>query len=182
MKSEEIRNLLQKYYNAEATADEEKRLESYFSSNETDIEFQADKRFFEGISELARVQDKSSIEDEVMNFILEQEKESKPKYRLLWKAVTGIAASLLFIVSGYIIYENQRKPFSDTFSNPKQAIAYAEQTLRYVSSKYNKGLVQLTNFDKIEKASLPLKKGMKPLNDFLAGIEKIKNEERANKN
>ncbi len=178
MKTEEIRNLLQRYFDAETTADDEKLLTAYFNSGKVDQEFASCIPYFAGISEMSEASCNSAFENDVMNYILAQEQVEKSKYRRLRMAVTGIAASLLIIIPGYFIYVNQHKPFGDTFSNPSQASAYAEQTLRYVSSKYNKGLVQLTKFGKIEKASLPLKKGMKPLGDFINGIEKMKNEER----
>jgi hypothetical protein len=117
-----------------------------------------------------------------MNFIIIHESKEKTKFRHLWKFVAGIAASLLILISGYLVYENQRQTYKDTFKNPYQAYAFAEETLRYVSSKYNKGLVQLTNFDKIEKASFPLKKGIMPFAGFIYGIEKMIKEQTTIKN
>jgi hypothetical protein len=73
-----------------------------------------------------------------------------------------------------MIYEQQQKPFKDTFDNPEQAYAYAQETLRYVSSKYNKGLAELSNFDKLRQGSTELKKGLKPVNEFYEEIEKVK--------
>ena len=176
MESKEIKDLLQRYFDAETSMEEEKELMEYFSSGNVDDKFSEYTSLFRGISELSDTSDESGIEEDVMNYVLEQETRENTKNRWLWKAVTGIAASVLLFISGYMIYENQRSSYKDTFDDPSRAYAYAMQTLKYVSSEYNKGLVQLSNFEKIENAARPLEKGIKPLNDFLQGIEIMKKE------
>lgn len=74
----------------------------------------------------------------------------------------------------YSFSNTSRNRFQDTFDDPDQAYAYAVQTLSFVSSKYNKGLAQLAQFDKLSQGSVELKKGLKPVNGFFEGIEKVK--------
>lgn len=176
METKEIKDLLQRYFDAETSTEEESRLMEYFSSGRVDSEFSAYSRYFSGFSQLSSVEGEATIEEDVMNYILEQEAEDNEKYRWLWKAVSGIAATVLLVVSGYMIYESRQKTYKDTFDDPSQAYAYAVQTLQYVSSEYNKGLAQLSLFGKIENATKPLEKGLEPLNVLLQGIENVKRE------
>ena len=91
----------------------------------------------------------------------------------MWKMVTGIAASVVIVLGGFLFYQQQQKPFEDTFDDPEKAYEYAVQTLQYVSGKYNEGLAELSNFEKINNASEPLKKGIQPIAEFYEGLEKI---------
>jgi len=175
MNTKDIKKVLTRYFEANTTADEENDLISYFLSDGVDPELSDYIPYFAGISEIAASTGDEAIENEVMSHILENETGEKSGYRRLWPWITGIAATLLIAVSGYLFYEYRQQTVRDTFSNPEQAYAYAGQTLMYVSSKYNKGLSQLTSFNKIDSAVDPLSKRIQPLNNFLQGIEKIKN-------
>lgn len=93
----------------------------------------------------------------------------------MWKIVTGIAASVIIILGGFLLYQEQQKPFDDTFNNPDEAYAYATQTLQFVSGKYNKGLAHLSDFEKLHKASNPVKKGTAPVVEFYQGIDRMSN-------
>ena len=80
-------------------------------------------------------------------------------------------------MGGFLFYQEQQKPYDDTFKNPEQAYAYAEHTLQFVSGKYNKGLAQLSNFELLKKANDPVKKGTEPVVQFYEGIEKLKKQQ-----
>ena len=124
---------------------------------------------------MVNLADDPTIEEDIMDFILENEHQEKTKYRWLWRTVTGIAASIIIVLGGVLFYD-QQQPFEDTFTNPDEAYAYAEQTLQFVSGKYNKGLAQLANFEVLQSASKPLKEGVKPVNDFFESIHKMETE------
>lgn len=176
MKTKEVKDLLQLYFEGETSLNDEKRLEAYFQSDDVADELKKYAEFFGGISELTAVTGESTIEEDVMDFILENEHQEKTKYRSMWRIVTGIAASIIIILGGLLMYEQQQKPFKDTFNDPAKAYAYAEHTLEFVSSKYNKGLAELSNFKKLQEGSAEIKKGLKPVNKFYEDIEKIGNE------
>lgn len=174
MELKEIKQQLQRYFDGESSDLDERQLEAYFRSGNVADELKEYAGFFGAISELAgTVAGDSTIEEDVMDHILENENREKTRYRWLWKTVTGIAASIIIVLGSIMIYEQQQKPFKDTFDDPEQAYAYAQETLRYVSSKYNKGLAELSNFDKLRQGSTELKKGLKPVNEFYEGIEKV---------
>jgi hypothetical protein len=173
METNKIAKLLQTYFNGESTAEEERALENYFKSGKVAEEFQEYAPFFNGISDLANVSDDSNIEEEIMDFILENENREKTRYRWLWQTVTGIAASVIITLGGFLFYQQQQKPFDDTFKDADEAYVYAQQTLQFVSKKYNKGLAGLSNFDKLQKATQPIKKATAPVNEFYNAIERM---------
>ncbi len=173
METNKIAKLLQTYFNGESTIEEERALENYFKSGKVAEEFQEYTPFFNGISELANVSGVQNIEEEIMDFILENENREKTRYRWLWKTVTGIAASVIIILGGFLFYQQQQQPFKDTFDDPEEAYAYALQTLQYVSGKYNKGLAGLSGFYKLQKASQPIRKATAPVNEFYNALEKM---------
>jgi hypothetical protein len=173
METKKIAELLQTFFNGESTIEEERTLETYFKSGNVAKEFQEYAAYFNGISELANSADDRNIEEEVMDFILENELLEKTRYRWLWQTVTGVAASVIIILGGFLFYQQQQKPFDDTFKDPKEAYAYAQHTLQFVSGKYNKGLAGLSNFEKLQKASQPIKKATAPVNEFYNALEKM---------
>jgi len=173
MELTEIKQLLQAYFNGESTFEEERRLENYFQSGEVAEEVAEYAEFFGGISELSERIDDSGIEEDVMDYILENEHKEKTKYLGMWKMVTGIAASIIIVLGGFLFYQQKQKPFNDTFENPEEAYVYAQQTLQFMSGKYNKGFAQFSKFEKLQIANEPLKKGIAPVNEFYKSIEKM---------
>lgn len=173
MEVQDILLLLQRYFNGESTPEEERRLEQYFSSNSVAEELIEYKSFFGGIAELSGKTQDTSIEEEVMDYILENEHQDKTKYRSMWKMVTGIAASVIIVMGGFLFYQEQQKPFEDSFNDPEEAYAYATQTLQFVSGKYNKGLAQLSSFEKLRSANTPVKKSTSRIVEFYDGIERM---------
>ncbi|WP_297087895.1 hypothetical protein [uncultured Draconibacterium sp.] len=178
METQEILQLLQRYFNGESTTAEEQQLNAYFSSGEVAEELAVYAEFFGGISELAAAQNDPDIEEEVMDYILENEHRDKTKYRNMWKMVTGIAASVIIVLGGFLFYQEQQKPFDDTFSDPEEAYAYATKTLHFVGSKYNQGLVHLSEFEKLKKGSKPVKKATEPIVEFYEGIRNVEGPEK----
>ena len=173
MKTEEVKQLLQRYFDGESTDADERNLESYFQSGSVDSEVAEYAEFFGGISELAAIADDPTIEEDVMDYILETENREKTRYRSMWKMVTGIAASIIVVLGGFLFFQEQQKPYEDTFNDPEKAYAYAEQTLQFVSGKYNKGLAELSNFDKLRTAQEPIKKATEPVIEFYEGVKKV---------
>lgn len=187
MEINKIKKLLQRYFDGVSSADEEKILSDYFQSDKIDEELSEYRIFFTGIAELSGQSHKSDIEEEIMDFILEHESQEKSRYRWLWQTVTGIAASILIVLGGILLYEQQKQPFDDTFKNPDEAYVYAEKTLQYVAGKYVSGFAQLTKVEKyndgihqldrmvkLDQASKPLSNGLKQINKGFTEMNEIK--------
>ncbi|MBW6535972.1 MAG: hypothetical protein K0B11_13275 [Mariniphaga sp.] len=173
METKEVKYLLQRYFNGESSLAEERLLESYFLSGNVADELKEYTGFFSGISKLTENGTDEKLEVEIMDFIMKNEPIEKPKTRWLWQMVTGIAASIIIVIGGLLFFQQSEEQFKDTFDNPEIAYAYAEETLGYISAKYNKGLSGLANFNKLETAMEPMQKGVKPVNEYLEMIEKM---------
>lgn len=173
MKTEEVKQLLHRYFEGESSEADERQLRTYFQSGNVDIELVKYSEFFTSLSELSDLEDEAGIEDDVMDYILESENSEKTRYRSMWKTVTGIAASIIIVLGGFLLYQEQQKSYGDSFDDPEQAYAYAAQTLQFVSGKYNKGVGQLSSFDKLRIAQTPIKKGTEPIIEFFEGVEQI---------
>ena len=176
METKKVKQLLQRYFNGESALAEERLLESYFQSGDVADELKEYTGFFIGISALAESGRDEELEGEILDFILKNETKEKPKTHFLWQIVTGIAASIIIVIGGVLFYQQENETVKDTFDNPEVAYTYAEQTLGYISAKYNKGLAGLANFEKLETAMEPMQKGVKPVNEYMEMIEKIRKE------
>ncbi len=162
MESQKINILLQKYFDAETTIDEENELITYFTSGDVDETLKMYVPIFSGIKELS-ADENPNLGDDLMDFILESEHKEKLKYRWMWQMVTGVAASVILVMLAVNFYSD-RNQWKDTYTNPDQAYVEASKTLDFVAEKYNKGLAQLGPIGKIESAVNPLNSGMKTLN------------------
>jgi hypothetical protein len=171
MESQRIHTLLQKYFEAETTIDEENELITYFNSEEVDENLKMYVPMFSGIKELSDDENPDLGED-LMNFILESEHKEKLRYRWMWQIVTGIAASVILVMLAVNFYSNQNR-WDDTFTDPNLAYSKASKTLEFVAGKYNKGLAQLRPIGKIETATSTYHSGMKTLNKGFAQINTL---------
>lgn len=172
MELQRIKILLQRYFEAETTVDEENELITYFSSEEVDESLKMYVPLFSGIKELSAERD-FALEDELMDHILESEHREKLKYRFMWQWVTGIAAAVIIALLAVNFFGN-RNQWKDTFTDPNQAYAEATKTLQFVAGKYNRGLAQLRPIQKVEKAMDPLNSGMNMLNKGFVQLNDVK--------
>ena len=97
MESQIIQILLQKYFDAETTIDEENELITYFTSEGVDENLKIYVPLFSGMKGLSADEDRALGED-LMNFILESEHKEKIRYRWMWQIVTGVAASVILVM------------------------------------------------------------------------------------
>lgn len=175
MESQRINTLLQKYFEAESTLDEENELITYFTSGTVEEEFKPYIPVFSGLKEISD-EENPELGEELMNYILESEHREKVRYRWMWQMVTGVAASLLIVMMAVNFYSDKNE-WKDTFDDPQQAYAEASKTLEFVAGKYNKGLAQLKPISKMEEAATPLYSGMETVNK---GLEKLKSIDNLN--
>lgn len=182
MKTNEVKTLLQRYFDAETSADEERLLEAYFRENSVEKELEPYQALFNGMGELGSEPREEALETEIMHYILEQESTPQKKSRRLWYNLSGIAASLLIVLGGVLFYQQRQHPFHDSFSDPEIAVAYAQETLQFISSKYNKGLAQLTPITKLESATRPLESSLKTINKGFSEFENIQHLNQLSKN
>jgi len=171
MESQKINILLQKYFDAETTIEEENELITYFTSEEVDDDLKMYVPMFSGMKELS-ADENPELSNDLMDFILESEHKEKVRYRWMWQMVTGVAASVILVMLAVNFYSSQSQ-WKDTFTDPKQAYSEASKTLEFVAGKYNKGLAQLRPIGRIESAADPYNSGMKKLNKGFEQIKKL---------
>lgn len=176
MKATEAKQLLEKYFEAQTSMHEEQQLSDYFLSGNVDEEFAPYVGLFAEIEEMKHFEDKDSIEQSVMEYVLQYEKSAhKSRLKQLWISVSGIAAMLLVSIGGVWFYQ-QQQPYKDTFDNPEEAMVYIQTTLHYVSSKYQEGMAELQQFDKLKEAIKPLENGMYNLSQGFNVLSAISDE------
>ena len=175
MELKEIKQILQKYFDGESSEQEEQLLEEYFHSDIIAQELMKYRSFFTGISELSSKRDER-LEEEVMDYILENENREKTHYRWLWQTASGIAAALVIALI-VVNWGNNQSQWKDTYSDPEQAYAEATRTLQYVAGHYQKGIANLQPVKKIHSACEPLHHGLIKLEK---GFQEMQNIEKIN--
>ncbi len=171
MKPEIIKHKLQKYFEGESSLEDEKLLAEYFRSDQIDAELLHYRELFAGFDEL-RTAETESMEDNLMDYIMEAEHREKTKYRHLWQSVSGIAAALLIALL-VVNYNNDKPNWKDTYSDPQQAYVEASRTLHYIAGKYQKGLAQLQPVKKLNEATKPMNEGLTVINKGFQEVGKI---------
>jgi hypothetical protein len=173
MESQRINILLEKYFDAETSLEEENELINYFLSDLVDEELKQYIPMFSVLREDSN-NENQGLGDDLMNFIIESEQKEKLKYRLRIRIITALAASVILGMFAVNFYSHQ-KQWKDTYTDPGQAYSEARKTLEFVAGKYNKGLAQLKPIGKIENATAPFYSGMKVLDKGFRKLENIEN-------
>jgi hypothetical protein len=140
---ENIRQLLEKYWNSESSLEEEKTLATYFNQPEVDQEFEAYKPLFNYFDEQRQLT--IDLEDQIMSRISgSKEKEKGKIIGMPWRRAISIAASLILILSvaiGVSQYRSQAKRdmgLVDTFQTPEEALEQTKAALLFLSQRMNK--------------------------------------------
>lgn len=155
MTTEEIQETLDRFYNAETTAQEESMLKRYFQGSDVPPELQADKLLFVQLFN-GKIAAPDSLEARLSNDIdgwNMVEKNALRRSRVIsMRWIAGVAASLmlLFTLGTYL---NNRpttaRPYAnnlrETYDNPRDAAGEAERALTKFSVAINKGLNKINN-------------------------------------
>ena len=180
MKEEELKRLIEKYYNGESTEEEESSLRDYFRKNNIPEGYEAEKVIFGYFDESTEVPE-PSIDFEARILAGIDASESKRRSRTMKKYLLPIlsAAAGLLIVGGSYFYFIVRAEPRDTFTDPEIAYAETIKILREVSSQMNRGTQVLEPVGKINKVT---KKSFETINKSTRIVEKnLKNLELLNK-
>jgi hypothetical protein len=142
MDSKTIEALLEKYWNAETTLEEEQQLKEYFSNgnvHETMQPAAALFRFFDA------EKNKSLNEkfDTAVTKELRKRREGKIISMVSFRNVTRIAAGIVVVVAAtYFIRSEVRKSYpqelQDTYSDPQMAFEETKKALKMISNSFGK--------------------------------------------
>ena len=158
MKTNEVKILLQKYYDGLTSVQEESDLEQYFLNDRTDPEFEADKLHFLAVSSMKdeEIPVPDDLEASVLQTLKEAQKNRMRSSRRTLYLGLSIAAGLLLMVSTYIFLARQDQTLY--INDPKIAYAESRQALEMVSKMFNEGTSQLSGLSKFNQAVEPLSK------------------------
>jgi hypothetical protein len=184
MNSEEIKLLLEKYYEGISTQEEEHLLKKFFSRNDVPGELNAEKVLFRFYSQSSQIPEPSgNFEDRIISAIDDaDEKIVRIKSRRLYITLSGIAAGLLILAGSYFFFTD-RSELRDTYSDPELAYAETMKILYNVSVRLNNGTRSLRQISllqdetrksliRINRSTTVIRKEMKPLNNLIKVIGK----------
>ncbi len=175
MKTNDIKILLEAFYNGETNADEERLLMEYFKGEDVAEERKDDQTIFLAMYEAEPIDVPLSLESKLNSLVDElAEKENqeavkvemKPQMnrRAMWTWIGSAAAGVAILISAGLFFSKSTtsipdepvvahvQPDQELSEADKQAVKEAEEALILLSSKFNKGVNQLalvsSNIDK----------------------------------
>lgn len=161
MNTDNIKKLIEAFYNGETTAEEEQILKDYFNGDNIAEELEEEKDIFVQLYDAKPIEVPSTLKPRLENLIDDlaaQEKEevviSEPKQskRHLMRWIGSIAAGVAILISAGIYFKgksninpsiNEYTQMKDTYSDPEEAYKEAQKALALVSSNFNKGVSQV---------------------------------------
>ena len=115
MKPDEVKTLLEKYYEGQTSLAEEEQLHDYFRQNEIPDALREEAGFF-GLLNSAKTKQEPMHENNLWEKVLSQNEENKQKVFSLPK-MTGIAATIALLAIGFgsgLLYERSMLSGNDT--------------------------------------------------------------------
>lgn len=166
---DEIKSLLNAYYEGRTSIEEEERLHAFFRQVEVPQELSSDKELFLYLSSWkGRAEVPDGLKDRMSACIdgWEQAEQTHRAYRkritrrIFLRRCMGMAAGvlLIFSVGTYLYHTSQLRPRplpEDTCASPEEAYAEAQKALLLFSHSLNKGLAQV---EKAEETTGKVKK------------------------
>lgn len=182
MKTEDIKKLLELYYDGETSQLEENRLIEYFSGENIAPELMDEKIIFESIHSTDNIVINDNLENK-LNVLIDnlankgitnsqQKTLHKKKNHQIIFWFSGIAASIAILLSVVLLLNDKTENslqspslvLRDTYTDPDKAYAETEKALLLISSKLNKGLSGIDTFEEgIEKSNAIIDRNLKQI-------------------
>jgi hypothetical protein len=152
MNEEELKRLIEKYYNGESTEKEENILRDYFRKENIPEGYEAEKLIFSYYTDSAEIPGPSiDFESRIMAGIDASGRNiGSQKLKRYLLPVLSAAAGLLILVGSYFLIVKKAET-GDTFTDPKLAYAETIKILRDVSLQLNHGARVLEPVAKINE-------------------------------
>jgi len=183
MNEEELKRLIEKYYNGESTEEEERTLRDYFRKNNIPEGYEAEKLIFSYYTESAEVPEPSiDFEARILAGIDASEmNRGSGKMKKYLLPLLSAAAGLLILTGSYFFFFN-RAETRDSFTDPEIAYAETIKILRDVSAQLNHGAQVLEpvgkmdeitrkSFESLNRSTRIVKKNLRNLDYLQRAIE-----------
>ena len=154
MKTDNIKILLQRYYDGDTSREEEQQLKDFFSRNDVPEDMQADKLMFEEFASAGEPEIPSDLNERISAVI---DTKAKKHRTTRLRIFGGIAAMLciIFSLNAYLTRYDYAITPKDTCKSPEEAAVQTERALIAFSKALKKGR------DNIEKAEETTEKANK---------------------
>jgi len=140
MNRERIAALLEKYWQAETTVEEERALAEYFRGPDVPPEWESCRQLFTFFEQHTEMSPRPELEARIMDSI-------RPRRRMAWWAAAAAILLMLGIAPLFRQAPEKTPPvvqsasmIKDTYDDPGQALAAVRKALLTMSKKMNKGL------------------------------------------
>jgi hypothetical protein len=161
MDHETIRTLLDKYWLAETTVEEEKALAAYFRGPDIDPRLEPFRHLFAYFEEEAKITTGEDFESRILERLLREERATAVPPRRWLNTSYAAAAAVILAIGAYLMYSPA--PYSpsvsgpattgttvatgnvatggvkDTYDDPQQALAAIRHALLTASARMNQG-------------------------------------------
>ena len=170
MSFQTIEKILQKYFEGDTSLQEEEQLKSFFQQDDVPPHLMSLKELFLTYSREKEIEvlDKQFDEDIMSRIESEGIISMKRKRRTTIYMISGIAASILILITFFLYINILTKSIEDTFSDPRIAYNEAKNIMLFVSEKLNRGTEPLNNA--ITKVDQGVDK-LKAMEKFNAGMK-----------
>lgn len=153
MDTDNIRQLLDRYYDGQTSEREEQVLKDYFLQDDVPPQWATDQRLFRQLygadmPAIDGLEQRLSRQIDSWNRVEKTASRRTRTIGLRWMA--GIAASLLLLFAIGLLVDRQQKQAQyavqqDTFDDPRDAYAETQKALMKFSESINKGLNKVEN-------------------------------------
>ena len=173
MKLNDIKNLVEKFYEGETTEQEDLRLMEYFESEVVPEELYTEKYYFQSVAKMSEASLDDSFERRLMDKISEQ--PSKNSYRIWIYSLSGVAATIAIFFAIWlgndVFYPTK---VYGTIDDPNIAFLETRKVLEEVSTTMNKGLVPAKKTATKVESNVQRAGELKKMNNALDNVKKIR--------
>lgn len=187
MNSEEIKQLLEKYYEGATTSGEELILKKFFNMDNVPPELRSDQEIFRYYMHVSEIPEPSAdFEKKIISAIDGRTKGFGGfRIRRLPGVFSGMAAAILILAGSYFFFTNRSEP-RDTYTDPEVAYAETMKILFQVSARFNQGTKALGHLSALQdetdktmatvsRSTAIIEDKMKPLDTVFEAIGKAGN-------
>lgn len=151
MSSQRIEKTLEKYFQGETSLAEEQKLRDFFLKEEVPAHMAELKEQFQLYQEESQAGLPDDFEDTLFAEIDLQEKSTKASKRSMIFYISGVAATILILITLFIQFDPFIMNSSDKNLEAELAFGEASRVLFFVSEQLNKGTDPLANVARFDE-------------------------------